>query len=81
MSWPGALQDKAERAQDAEEAVAPGNSAVGIYPAYHEPQLVPSYAGIHSTYMPDCVYYRCQAVYIAVIIASFPVISLSCAAK
>ena len=37
MPWPWALQDKTERAQEAEEAVTSRNPAVGIYPAYHEP--------------------------------------------
>ena len=81
MSWPGALQDKAERAQDAEETVAPGNPAVGIYTVYHEPQLVASYARIHLTDVPDGVYYRCQATDMAVIIALLLVVSLSRAAK
>ena len=79
--WSGTLQDKTERAQDTEEAIASWNPAIGIYPAYHEPQLVSSYARIHFAYMPDCVYYRRQAVYMALFIASSLVIGLPCAAK
>lgn len=81
MPWSGALQDKTERAQEVEETVASRNPTVGIYPAYHEPQLVASYAGGYATYVPDRVYYRRQAVHIAVVIAPFLVISLSCTAK
>ena len=81
MPWSWALQDKTERAQDTEETVASWNPEIGIYPAHHEPQLVSSYARIHFTYMPDCVYYRRQAVYRTLLIASSLVIGLPCAAK
>lgn len=81
MPGSGALQDKTERTQDTEEAVASWNPAIGIYPAHHEPQLVSSYARIQFAYMPDCVYYRSQAVYRTLLIASSLVIGLPCTAK
>ena len=81
MPWLRTLQDKTECTQDGEEGIAAGNPAVGIYTVYHEPQLVSSYARIHLTDMSDRVYYWCQAVDMAVIIAFLLVVSLSSAAK
>ena len=81
MPWSWALQDKTERTQDTEETIASWNPAVGIYPAYHEPQFVSSYARIHFAYMSDSVYYRRQTVYMALLTASSLVIGLPCAAK
>lgn len=75
------LQYKTECTQNGEEGIAAGNPAVGIYTVYHEPQLVASYARIHLTDVPDSVYYWCQAVDMAVIIAFLLVVSLSRAAK
>ena len=81
VTRPRTLKHETVCAHYVEEGIPAGQTPVGIYLAYHKPELVASYAGSHLAYLVDCVQHGTKAFYIVMLIAHTLIIGLPRMAK